>query len=156
MTSRSLFLALSLSNCIVCENNIFFHVICSSWSQDFLSLIILQAFAREAREYELGQATYFGTLVASAVLWQLFFLGTIGVSSLGSALLSGIIIATLLPVTESLAVLFFHERFHVEKGISLTLSLWGFVSYFYGALQGIKKNNQLTQEQESSTFDRVN
>ena len=75
-------------------------------------------------------------------LWQFFFLGAIGVTLLVSALLSGIVIATLLPVTESLAVLFFHERFPVEKGISLALSLWGFLSYFYGELQEIKKKKK--------------
>lgn len=93
----------------------------------------------EARNYELGEATYYVVLVASAILWQFFFLGAIGVIFCGSSLLSGVVIATLLPVTESLAVLFFHERFQVEKGVSLTLSLWGFISYFYGELQEVKK-----------------
>ncbi|CAK9163153.1 unnamed protein product [Ilex paraguariensis] len=97
------------------------------------------AISREAREYELGEAMYYVTLVLSAILWQFFFLGAIGVIFCASSLLSGIIIATLLPVTESLAVLFFHERFQVEKGVALTLSLWGFLSYFYGELQEIKK-----------------
>ncbi|KAL3515503.1 hypothetical protein ACH5RR_022405 [Cinchona calisaya] len=100
------------------------------------------AIAREARAYELGQSKYYVTLVVSAFLWQFFFLGAIGVTFLVSALLSGIVIATLLPVTESLAVLFFHERFPVEKGISLTLSLWGFFSYFYGELREIKKKKK--------------
>lgn len=100
------------------------------------------AITREAREFELGQSRYYATLVLNALLWQFFFLGAIGVTFLVSALLSGIVIATLLPVTESLAVLFFHERFPVEKAISLALSLWGFVSYFYGELQEIKKKKK--------------
>ncbi|KAK3006307.1 hypothetical protein RJ639_016861, partial [Escallonia herrerae] len=79
------------------------------------------AIPREAREYELGQATYHVTLVLSAILWQLFFCGAIGVIFCASSLFSGIVMATLLPVTESLAVMFFHERFQVEKGISLSL-----------------------------------
>lgn len=107
----------------------------------------MQAISREAKRYELGETAYYGTLVANAALWQFFFLGAIGVASLASALLSGIIIATLLPVTESLAVFFFHEKFHVEKGISLTLSLWGFISYFYGEVRQIKKQKQ-KQERE--------
>lgn len=103
---------------------------------------MLQAITREAREFELGQSRYYATLVSNAFLWQFFLLGAIGVTFLVSALLSGIVIATLLPVTESLAVLFFHERFPVEKGISLALSLWGFLSYFYGELQEIKKKKK--------------
>ncbi|KAK2971805.1 hypothetical protein RJ640_018494, partial [Escallonia rubra] len=83
--------------------------------------LLSRAIPREAREYKLGQATYYVTLM--------------------------LIIATLLPVTESLAVLFFHERFQVEKGISLTFSLWGFVSYFYGELQEIKKQKRAAGSQ---------
>ncbi|CAI9104094.1 OLC1v1002706C1 [Oldenlandia corymbosa var. corymbosa] len=104
-----------------------------------------QALSREASAYELGEGSYYTTLIFSAILWQLFFLGAIGVTFLSSALLSGIVIATLLPVTESLAVVFFHERFRSEKGISLTLSLWGFLSYFYGEIQGLKKTKSKTK-----------
>ncbi|CAL5329574.1 hypothetical protein CsSME_00009983 [Camellia sinensis var. sinensis] len=100
------------------------------------------AIQREARENELGQATYYVILAVTAMFWQFFFLGAVGVIFCASSLLSGIIIATLLPVTESLAVLFYHESFQVEKGVSLVLSLWGFVSYFYGELQETKKKNQ--------------
>lgn len=112
---------------------------------------MLQAITREARDYELGQSKYYATLVLSAFLWQFFFLGAIGVTFLVSALLSGIVIAALLPVTESLAVVFFRERFPVEKGISLTLSLWGFLSYFYGEVQEIKKKKQEAELESIST-----
>nr|XP_027112813.1 purine permease 3-like [Coffea arabica] len=108
----------------------------------FFATAFCTAITREAREFELGQSRYYATLVSNAFLWQFFLLGAIGVTFLVSALLSGIVIATLLPVTESLAVLFFHERFPVEKGISLALSLWGFLSYFYGELQEIKKKKK--------------
>ncbi|KAK1385932.1 putative purine permease [Heracleum sosnowskyi] len=89
----------------------------------------------EAREFELGITMYCLILILDTILWQLFFLGATGVIFCGSSLLSGIIIATLLPVTETLAVLFFHDKFQVEKAVSLILCLWGFVSYFYGKLQ---------------------
>ncbi|CAI9294420.1 unnamed protein product [Lactuca saligna] len=98
-----------------------------------------KAIPREARNFDLGEATYYVILAVNALLWQFFFLGAIGVIFCASSLLSGIIIATLLPVTESLAVLFFHEKFQAEKGLALTLSLWGFVSYFYGEIQQMKK-----------------
>lgn len=105
-----------------------------------------RAIPREAGEYELGKATYYVVLVWSAIFWQFFFLGAIGVIFCASSLFSGIIIATLLPVTETLAVLFYHEKFQVEKGISLTLSLWGFASYFYGAFQKRTKKNQASEQ----------
>lgn len=104
------------------------------------------AIPREARDFELGKAIYYLTLTTNALLWQFFFLGATGVIFCASSLLSGIIIATLLPLTESLAVLFFHERFHVEKAISLTLSLWGFLSYFYGEFQDVKKKKAANLE----------
>ncbi|KAK8714258.1 hypothetical protein V6N13_149451 [Hibiscus sabdariffa] len=55
----------------------------------------------------------------------MFFMGAVEVIFSASSLLSGIIIAALLPVTESLAVLFYHEKFQVEKGLALVLTLWG-------------------------------
>ncbi|XP_059651096.1 purine permease 3-like [Cornus florida] len=102
----------------------------------------------EAREYEFGPTTYYVILVATAIFWQFFFMGAIGVIFCASSLLSGIIIATLLPVTESLAVLFYHERFQIEKGLSLALSLWGFLSYFYGEFHESKKKKRQTSELE--------
>ncbi|KAF5740181.1 putative purine transporter [Tripterygium wilfordii] len=101
-----------------------------------------QVITREAREFELGEAKYYVVLVWSAILWQFFFLGAIGVIFCASALLSGIIIAVLLPVTEVLAVLFYKEKFQAEKGVALALSLWGFVSYFYGEIKQSKKKNR--------------
>nr|XP_017248395.1 PREDICTED: purine permease 3-like isoform X2 [Daucus carota subsp. sativus] len=100
------------------------------------------AIPREAREFELGKTMYYSVLVLDTILWQLFFLGATGVIFCASSLLSGIIIATLLPLTETLAVLFFHDKFKVEKAISLTLSLWGFLSYFYGELQHTKNQKE--------------
>ncbi|XP_055960061.1 purine permease 3-like [Mercurialis annua] len=101
-----------------------------------------QAIPREASEFELGKAKYYIVIICNAVFWQFFFMGAVGVVFCGSSLLSGIIIATLLPLTETLAVLFYHESLRVEKGISLVLSLWGFMFYFYGELQQNKKKNQ--------------
>ena len=103
----------------------------------------MQAISREAREFELGKTMYYSVLVLDTILWQLFFLGATGVIFCASSLLSGIIIATLLPLTETLAVLFFHDKFKVEKAISLTLSLWGFLSYFYGELQHTKNKKEV-------------
>ncbi|XP_047077952.1 purine permease 3-like [Lolium rigidum] len=94
-----------------------------------------QAIPGEARRFELGEASYYLLLVGTAAVYQCFCLGTIGAIFYGSALLAGVIIAVLIPVTEVLAVVFFHEHFSATKGIALGLSLWGLASYFYGELR---------------------
>ncbi|CAI9116205.1 OLC1v1017295C1 [Oldenlandia corymbosa var. corymbosa] len=101
-----------------------------------------QAIPREARAYEIGEANYYQVAVWNSITGQMFFLGVIGVISCSSSLLSGIIISVLLPVTEVLAVIFFNEKFQAEKGVALVLSLWGFVSYFYGEIKHNKKKSK--------------
>ncbi|KAK1435459.1 hypothetical protein QVD17_01222 [Tagetes erecta] len=97
---------------------------------------------REAMNFGLGETRYYVVLCVNVVFWQCFFLGAIGVVFCASSLLSGIIIAVLLPVTEALAVIFYKEPFQVEKGIALVLSLWGFTSYFYGEYKHMKKKDR--------------
>ncbi|TKW33609.1 hypothetical protein SEVIR_2G249900v4 [Setaria viridis] len=91
-----------------------------------------QAIPREAKHFELGEARYYTVLVWSAVLWQCFFLGAVGVIFCVHTLLAGILIAVFIPVTEVAAVIFLHEKFSSEKGVALVLSLWGLASYSYG------------------------
>ncbi|KAL0324996.1 UNVERIFIED_CONTAM: Purine permease 3 [Sesamum radiatum] len=57
----------------------------------------------------------------------------------GKVLHSGILISVLLPTIEVLAVIFYHEKFQAEKGVSLFLSLWEFISYFFGEIKTNKK-----------------
>ena len=109
--------------------------------------INLQAIPREARNFELGETKYYVVLVFSGIIWQFFFIGAGGVIFCASSLLSGIIIAVLLPVIEVLAVIFFKEKFQAEKGVALVLSLWGFVSYFYGEFKH-RKNAEKKAEAE--------
>ncbi|XP_027333352.1 purine permease 1-like [Abrus precatorius] len=108
-----------------------------------------QVIPREARDYKLGETKYYVVLVGSAIMWQFFFLGAIGVIFCASSLFSGIIIAAFLPVTEVLAVIVYKENFQAEKGVALVLSLWGFVSYFYGEFkQDRKKKKNRCPERE--------
>lgn len=100
---------------------------------------ILKVIPREAREFKLGETKYYVVLVWSAVMWQFFFLGVIGVIFCSSSLLSGVIIAAFLPITEVLAVIVYKESFQAEKGVALALSLWGFVSYFYDEIKEARK-----------------
>ncbi|MED6173993.1 hypothetical protein PIB30_064818 [Stylosanthes scabra] len=121
---------------VMCFFATFFCIIGMIINNDF------KVIAREARDYELGETRYYYVLVWSAMMWQFFFLGAIGVIFCASSLLSGIIIAVFLPVTEVLAVILYKENFEAEKGVALVLSLWGFVSYFYGEIKQERKRNK--------------
>ncbi|XP_033147677.1 purine permease 2 isoform X2 [Brassica rapa] len=119
-------------------------------NQEFDFLFTVQELGREAREFKLGGSKHYCLVVAfTAVIWQGFFLGSIGMIFCASSLVSGVLISALLPLTEVLAVLFFKEKFQAAKGVSLFLSLWGFVSYFYGKIQS-EKEKKKTQEAELS------
>ena len=91
-----------------------------------------QALHREVEGFDLGKLDYAMAIVWAGVLWQIFFIGVFGVTSLANSLLSGVIIVVTIPMTEVLAVVLFHEKFSAEKGMALVLALWGFASYLYG------------------------
>lgn len=120
----------------------------------------LQAIPREAENFELGKAMYILVLVGDAFLWQLFFLGAIGVIFCNNSILSGVLISALLPVSEILAVFLFGEKFTPEKGISLFLACWGSVSYFYQEAKldkekkSIAENEEKKQEQAAEVEDQ--
>ncbi|XP_020109297.1 purine permease 3-like [Ananas comosus] len=101
-----------------------------------------QTIPKEAKNYELGEARYYVVLVWSAIFWQFFFLGTVGVIFCVNTLLAGIIIAVFIPVVEVLGVIFFDERFSSEKGVALALSLWGLASYSYGEYREGKEKKE--------------
>ncbi|KAL8465858.1 hypothetical protein ACS0TY_035101 [Phlomoides rotata] len=120
-----------------------------------------QAIPKEAKGYELGEGRYYVVVVWSAIIWQCFFLGVVGVIHYSSSLFSGVVISVLLPVTEVLAVIFYHEKFQAEKGISLFLSLWGFVSYSWGDIKDNikkkkKKNKDNTSNNQSTNHELAN
>lgn len=97
---------------------------------------------------------FYVVAVFSAIIWQGFFLGAIGLIFCASSLVSGIMISVLLPITEVLAVIFYHEKFQKEKGLSLALSLWGFVSYFYGEIKADKDKRIQEEAQLNSSLPR--
>ncbi|KAL1814064.1 hypothetical protein ACET3Z_024129 [Daucus carota] len=103
---------------------------------------------REARNFDLGETKYYTIIVCTAMLSQFFAIGAGGVIFCASSLLSGVMIAVLLPVTEVLAILLYKEKFQAEKGVALVLSLWGFVSYFYGEIKHTHKTKENTSPAE--------
>ncbi|XP_047083414.1 purine permease 3-like [Lolium rigidum] len=102
-----------------------------------------QAIPHEARVFGLGQGSYYSLLVGSAIVYQFFFIGIIGAIFYGSALLSSVIMTLLISITEVIAIIVFHEPFNSTKGVALALSLWGFVSYFYGEIQTNAKQSDI-------------
>jgi drug/metabolite transporter (DMT)-like permease len=107
-----------------------------------------QAIAREAREFGLGETKYYVVVIFIGIVTQCFFMGSIGVIFCSSSMLSAIIITVALPITEILAVIFYNEKFETTKGVSLALSLWGFLSYFCGERQKSKKLKAQARETE--------
>ncbi|KAI3941041.1 hypothetical protein MKW92_045317 [Papaver armeniacum] len=101
-----------------------------------------QAIPREAKEYGLGESKYYMVLVFTAVLMQCAVVGNLGVIYYATSLFSGVLLMLLPPITEVFAVFFFGEKFSVEKGMSLALSIWGFASYFYGEYKQTKKKKK--------------
>ncbi|KAI3956888.1 hypothetical protein MKX01_000922 [Papaver californicum] len=98
-----------------------------------------QAISREAKEYGLGETKYYMVLIFTAVLMQSAVVGNLGVIYCARSLFSGVFITLLLPITQTFAIFFFDEKFSVEKGMSLALSIWGIASYFYGEYKQTKK-----------------
>ncbi|KAG1342304.1 purine permease 3 [Cocos nucifera] len=109
-----------------------------------------EAIPREARQYGLGEVKYYMVLVWAAILWQCFFLGTVGVIFCVNTLLAGIIIAVLIPVIELFAAIFLHEKFTSEKGVSLGLCLWGLASYSYGEYRENKEKKEAALKDQTT------
>ncbi|CAN1848752.1 Purine permease 3 [Linum perenne] len=86
----------------------------------------------EAAGFQMGgKVGYWFILICSAIVWQCFFIGAVGVLSCGSSLLS--------------AVFIYNEKFGAEKAVALILSIWGFVSYFYGEYKQMTKKRDPTR-----------
>ncbi|KAJ7968877.1 Purine permease [Quillaja saponaria] len=85
----------------------------------------------EMEGFELGKASYVLTLSWTAITWQLFSIGCTGLIFEVSSLFSNAISVLGLPIVPVLAVIFFQDKMHGIKVISLVLAIWGFVSYVY-------------------------
>ncbi|KAL1538364.1 purine permease 3-like isoform X1 [Salvia divinorum] len=114
---------------------------CRSWLILFMYWInvglvfLLLGNPKRSKRIRTGETRYYFIVFCSFIVLQCFFLGTIGVIYYSSSLFSGIAITVLLPITELLVVVFYHEKFQAEKGVSLFLSIWDFISYFYGDIK---------------------
>jgi hypothetical protein len=94
-------------------------------------------------------------LASIAIIWQCYSFGIIGLIFCASSLQSAIVNAVLLPVTEVLAVILFHESFGVGKAVSLVLCLLGFAVHSYGEIKQSKSNSRMEQESQLLVHDDV-
>ncbi|KAK8524601.1 hypothetical protein V6N13_015617 [Hibiscus sabdariffa] len=95
---------------------------------------------KEMNEYSLGKVSYVMTLLWTAVGWQVFAIGTVGLIFEVSSLYSISIGTVGLPIVPVLAVFVFHDKMDGIKGMSMVLAIWGFVSYIYQHYQDHKKS----------------
>ncbi|KAL0313960.1 UNVERIFIED_CONTAM: Purine permease 3, partial [Sesamum angustifolium] len=77
------------------------------------------AIEREAKGFGPGEERYYIVVGWSAIVWQDFFLGAIGVIFYSSLLFSSILISVLLPAIEVLSVIFYHENVQVENVVEI-------------------------------------
>ncbi|KAI3877039.1 hypothetical protein MKX03_004176 [Papaver bracteatum] len=103
------------------------------------------AIQSEASEFDFGAKTYYLVLVSNMIVWQLMFIGRVGIIFCASSLFASVTSATFLPITQTAAVITFHENFPAEKGMALALTLWGFTSYIYGSYMKERRIKLLTQ-----------
>ncbi|KAK8957864.1 Purine permease 3 [Platanthera zijinensis] len=114
------------------------------------------AISRESHLFGLGETKYYVVVIFIALLSQCFFLGLVGTINYSSALLGGIALAICIPITEVLAVIFLHEKFDGEKGVSLALAIWGMTSYFYGEYKSYQRNKTIATENPLPISSPVN
>ncbi|XWS12402.1 hypothetical protein CRYUN_Cryun37aG0086800 [Craigia yunnanensis] len=86
---------------------------------------------REMEEYALGKISYVMTLLWTAISWQVFAIGTVGLIFEVSSLYSNAIGTVGLPIVPVVAVFVFHDKMDGIKGMSMVLAIWGFISYAY-------------------------
>ncbi|KAL5164649.1 Purine permease 21 [Glycine soja] len=112
----------------------------------------------EMKEYELGKASYLLNLTFTAILWQVFTIGCLGLIREVSSLFSNAISALGVPIVPMLAVVFFHDKMDGIKGISMVLAIWGIISYVYQQyLDDSKSENRNTSHvpKASSPIEEV-
>nr|XP_043616976.1 probable purine permease 10 [Erigeron canadensis] len=85
----------------------------------------------EMEGYKLGQVSYIMNLVWTAITWQVFSIGCVGLIFEVSSLFSNVISTLGIPIVPVLAVVFFHDKMNGVKVISMLLAIWGFISYVY-------------------------
>lgn len=90
-----------------------------------------KSLTREMDEYQMGKFSYVMNLSWTAIVWQVFAIGSVGLIFEVSSLFSNAISVLGLPIVPVLAVFVFHDKMDGVKAISMLLAVWGFLSYSY-------------------------
>lgn len=85
----------------------------------------------EMINYKLGKAPYVLTLASTAISWQVYTIGVVGLIFESSSVFSNSISAVGLPIVPIVAVIVFHDKMNAPKIFSIILAIWGFISYVY-------------------------
>ncbi|GAB4828646.1 hypothetical protein Ancab_018311 [Ancistrocladus abbreviatus] len=86
---------------------------------------------KEMDGFGMGRVSYLMNLIWSALLWQSFLIGCVGLTLEVGPLFANVVTTFALPVTPVLAVIFLHDKMSGLKVVALLLAIWGFVSYAY-------------------------
>ncbi|MCE5165653.1 hypothetical protein HAX54_011290 [Datura stramonium] len=86
---------------------------------------------KEIGEYRSGKLSYVVNLVCTAISWQLYAVGSVGLVFRASALFSNVIINLGASVVPIVAMVFLKDKTSGLKVFSLLLGLWGYASYIY-------------------------
>ncbi|KAJ6301953.1 hypothetical protein OIU77_016124 [Salix suchowensis] len=81
--------------------------------------------------FEMGKVSYVMNLVGTAISWQAFAIGCVGLVFDVSSLFANAISVLGLPIAPVLAVFVFNDKMGGVKAISMVLAIWGFISYAY-------------------------
>ncbi|XP_074269702.1 purine permease 21-like [Silene latifolia] len=103
----------------------------------------------EMHKYELGKISYVMTLLWTAMSWQVYTIGVVGLINKVSSLFSNVVATLGLPIVPVLAVIFFHDSMDGVKVVAMVLALWGFVSYGYQQYL----DHKLVTDNRFPTFD---
>ncbi|KAJ8545342.1 hypothetical protein K7X08_017925 [Anisodus acutangulus] len=86
---------------------------------------------KEMGEYRSGKLSYVINLVCTAISWQLYAVGSIGLVFKASSLFSNVIINLGTSVVPIFSMVFLKDIMTGLKVLSLLLGLWGYASYIY-------------------------
>ncbi|KAM7524957.1 hypothetical protein LguiA_014859 [Lonicera macranthoides] len=98
---------------------------------------------KEMEEFGLGKTSYVVTLIWTALAWQVFAIGLVGLIFRVSSLFANVISTLSLPIVPVLAVVVFDDKMSGVKVIAMLFAIWGFASYIYQHyLDDLKSKNQ--------------
>ncbi|KAK4723260.1 hypothetical protein R3W88_026039 [Solanum pinnatisectum] len=101
-----------------------------------LGMIIDGGFPEMKKEgknvFDLGEKSYWLTVMFNVVAWLFCFMGTAGMVFLTSSLTGGVCMTALMAVNVMGGVIVYGDNFGGIKVVSTLLCIWGFSSHLFG------------------------